>query len=123
MLQFNEASPDIYPLLKDFARKNRLNMTLAENVLWQHIRNNALGHKFLRQYIIGDFIVDFICRDEGLIIEVDGAYHSEPSKEEDDKMRDDILREHGYHVLRFSNNEILNNLNCVIDEIDKFLNT
>lgn len=98
-------------------------MTLAENVLWQHIRNNALGHKFLRQYIIGDFIVDFICRDEGLIIEVDGAYHSEPSKEEDDKMRDDILREHGYHVLRFSNNEILNNLNCVIDEIDKFLNT
>lgn len=123
MLQFNEASPDIYPLLKDFARKNRLNMTLAENVLWQHIRNNALGHKFLRQYIIGDFIVDFICRNEGLIIEVDGAYHSEPSKEEDDKMRDDILREHGYHVLRFSNNEILNNLNCVIDEIDKFLNT
>ena len=46
-------------------------MTLAESFLWQNLRANVLGHKFLRQHIIGDYIVDFVCRDDGLIIEVD----------------------------------------------------
>ena len=73
---FKTASPDRYQLLKEFARKNRKNVTIAENVLWDCLRRNSLGVTFLRQHIIGDFIVDFVSRNSGLIIEVDGGYHS-----------------------------------------------
>lgn len=77
MWDHRTASPDRYALLKEFARVNRKNMTLAESVMWQLLRANVMGHKFLRQHIIGDYIVDFVCRDDGLIVEVDGAYHAE----------------------------------------------
>ena len=69
MWNHRTASPDRYLLLKEWARENRKNMTLAESFLWQNLRANVLGHKFLRQHIIGDYIVDFVCRDDGLIIE------------------------------------------------------
>ena len=58
-------------------------MTLAESFLWQNLRANALDHKFLRQHVIGDYIVDFVCRDDGLVIEVDGAYHAEREQHHD----------------------------------------
>lgn len=121
MLQFDEASVDIYPLLKEYARQNRNNMTLAEQVLWEHIRNDQLGHRFLRQYIIGDYIVDFVCRDDGLIVEVDGAYHSEPRQQLDDKMREQWLVDKGYHVIRFTNEEVLYDIDNVLSEISKKL--
>ena len=70
------ASPDRYGLLKVYARENRKNMTLAERVLWMSLSKKFLGHKFYRQHIIGDYIVDFLCHEDGLIIEVDGGYHS-----------------------------------------------
>ena len=70
-MEYKTASPDRYGLLKAFARENRQNMTLAESVLWDALRAGSIdGHDFLRQYIIGDYIVDFLCRDNGLIIEV-----------------------------------------------------
>ena len=74
---YKNASPDRYGLLKAFARENRKNATLAESVLWEQLRNNTLGVKFLRQHAIGDYIVDFVSRSSGLIIEVDGGYHAE----------------------------------------------
>ena len=77
MWNHRTASPDRYELLKEYARENRKNMTLAESFLWQNLRANALDHKFLRQHVIGDYIVDFVCRDDGLVIELDGAYHAE----------------------------------------------
>ena len=61
-MEYKTASPDRYQLLRAFARENRNNMTLAERVLWDGIRKNFLEHKFLRQHIIGDYIVDFLCR-------------------------------------------------------------
>ena len=64
------ASPDRYGLLKVYARENRKNMTLAERVLWMSLSKKFLGHKFYRQHIIGDYIVDFLCHEDGLIIEV-----------------------------------------------------
>ena len=65
---------------------------MAETVLWEHIRDEALGVKFLRQHIIGDYIVDFLARSEGLIIEVDGAYHAERKQKENDAIRTDFLQ-------------------------------
>lgn len=117
MLQFDEASVDIYPKLKEYAKQNRNNMTLAERVLWEHIRNDQIGHRFLRQYIVGDYIVDFVCRDDGLIIEVDGAYHAEPRQQLDDEVRERWLCDKGYQVLRFTNEEVLYDTDNVIAEI------
>jgi len=76
-MRWKTASPDRYELLKAFAKENRQFMTEAERTLWMRLRGNALGHKFLRQHIIGDYIVDFLCRDAQVIIEVDGGYHKE----------------------------------------------
>ena len=115
------ASPDRYGLLKEYAKENRNNMTEAESALWNLISNNKLGAKFLRQYIIGDYIVDFICRDHQLVIEVDGGYHSEPRQMESDEQRDNTLQEKGYRVLRLKNEEILFDLSKVVNEIKRYL--
>ena len=115
------ASPDRYGVLKVYARENRKNMTLAERVLWMSLSKKFLGHRFYRQHIIGDYIVDFLCHEDGLIIEVDGGYHSEPRQAEDDEIRSRRLENMGFHVLRFSNEEILNNLEDVEDRILDFL--
>lgn len=97
-----------------------MNMTLAESILWENIRQKKTGHKFLRQYIIGDYIVDFICRDCGLIIEVDGAYHSEPKQIHDDALREQWLTKQGYHIIRFTNEDILYELNNVLETIQAY---
>ncbi len=119
MWHFKTASPDRYAILKEFAKQNRKNPTEAESFLWEYLRLGNLGHKFLRQHIIGDYIVDFVCRDEGLVIEVDGAYHSEPRQAEDDAIREKWLESQGFHVVRFSNEEVLMNIDSVIEEIEK----
>ena len=121
-MSFKTASPDRYGLLKAFARENRNNATLAEKVLWEHLRYNQLGIKFLRQYIIGDYIVDFCSREGGLIIEVDGGYHSEPRQQEDDALREQILEQLGYHILRFSNEEVLYDIDNVTNQIISYFN-
>ena len=76
-MSYKTAAPDRYELLKAFARENRKKMTLAETILWEHIRGKALGVKFLRQHVIGDYIADFLSCEGGLVIEVDGGYHAE----------------------------------------------
>ena len=120
-MEYKTAYPDRYELLKAFARENRKQMTLAESVLWEALRKGSLsGHKFLRQHVIGDFIVDFLCRDDGLILEVDGGYHSEPQQEVSDAERDEWLEHQGYTVMRFSNDEVLYNLNNVLITIERF---
>ncbi len=121
MLEKKNASPDRYGLLKDFARENRKYPTDAEYFLWQHIRGKELGVSFLRQYIIGDYIVDFACREDGLIIEVDGAYHSERTQQEDDELRTQQLESWGYRVIRFSNEEVLFHIDEVLKVIEKQL--
>lgn len=120
MLDKYSASVDRYGLLKLYARENRNNMTEAERVLWNHIRKEQLGIKFMRQYIIGDYIVDFVCRECGLVIEVDGAYHAELQQQEDDTIRQRNIEKLGFHFLRFSNEEILFDINHVINEIEKY---
>lgn len=119
-MNFKTASPDRYNLLKEFARENRKKATLAETILWESVRNNSLGVKFLRQHVIGDYIVDFVSREGGLVIEVDGGYHAEPRQQEDDLYRESALEQMGFHVIRFSNEEILYNIEQVIKEIKKY---
>lgn len=121
-MSFKTASPDRYGLLKAYARENRNNATLAEKVLWEHLRYNQLEIKFLRQHIIGDYIVDFVSREGGLIIEVDGGYHSEPRQQEDDELREQMLEQLGYHILRFSNEEVLYDIDNVTNLIINYFN-
>jgi len=158
-MEWKTANPDRYELLKTFAKENRQFMTEAERALWMRLRGNALGHKFLRQHIIGDYIVDFLCRDAQVVIEVDGGYHKErqflykyphsyffmPIKSlptqggmeglnkslptqggleglirdqvEEDRIRQDWLESAGYKVIRFTNEQILHNIDYALTVI------
>ena len=111
------AASDRYPLLRDYARNNRMNPTDAEIILWQSLRDRALGTKFFRQYIIADYIVDFVSIQHMLVVEVDGAYHSEPIQQEYDEGRTERLESLGFRVLRFSNEAVLNKIEVVINSI------
>ena len=108
-------------MLRDYARKNRRNATVAEQYLWEHLRGNALGVDFLRQHVIGDYIVDFVSRHGGLVIEVDGGYHSEPQQQEEDEAREYNLQRMGYHVMRFANEEVLYDIDNVLEQITDYL--
>ena len=120
MASYKTAAPDRYAILKEFARKNRKESTLAETIRWEYLRKGIGGEKFLRQHIIGDYIVDFLSRHGGLIIEVDGGYHSEPRQQADDAIREQDLEDMGYHVMRFSNEEVLYDINSVIEQINSY---
>ena len=121
-MSYKSAASDRYGLLKAFARENRKNATLAESVLWEHLRNGTLGEEFMRQHVIGDYIVDFVSRHGGLVIEVDGGYHSEPRQQDDDKLREEQLEQIGYHVIRFTNEEVLYDTENVIEQIEQYFN-
>lgn len=119
--RFRWASSDRYSILMGYAKKNRRNSTTAENVLWQSIRNKQLGVEFRRQHIIGDFIVDFVCLDKMLVIEVDGGYHTERIQSEDDDIRTRILNSLGFSLVRFSNDRVLFDLDNVKSDIKNIL--
>ena len=97
------------------ARRLRRDSTDAELKLWDRLRSRLLhGHKFVRQTPIGPCIVDFVCRDRWLVVEVDGSQHADnPS----DVQRDQWLMDRGYRVLRFWNNEVLQNIDGVLEKI------
>lgn len=124
MMDYKTASPDRYKLLKTFALENRKNQTLAEHVLWKSIKAEQLGVKTLRQHIIGDYIVDFLLPNIGLVIEVDGAYHAERQQMENDAEREESLNQMGYRVIRFTNEEVLydteNTLEIIRKEIENY---
>jgi very-short-patch-repair endonuclease len=121
MSDYRTASPDRYVLLKAFAHENRKNATLAEQVLWKHLERKQLGVKFLRQHIIGDYIVDFVSREQGLVIEVDGGYHAERQQQERDELREQDLDKMGFHFMRFTNEEVMFDIDSVINQIENYL--
>ena len=104
------AAPDRYDLLKGFAKENRHNMTLAEKILWEELRNNKTGHKFRKQHPIGDHIADFLCIEKKLVIEVDGGYHNTLEQQQDDAARSLEIEKMGYSVIRFTNEEVESHL-------------
>jgi very-short-patch-repair endonuclease len=100
----------------DFARHLRQNPTDAERALWCHLRMRQLsGHKFRRQYAIQNFIIDFVCIERRLAIELDGSQHF--SQSDYDAARTGILEAQGYRVLRFWNNELFENMEGVLEVI------
>ena len=119
---YNTASPDRYLLLKEFAHKNKQFATEAESLLWEHIRAKRLAVKFNRQHIIGDYIVDFVCIEKKLVIEVDGGYHSEYEQIEKDEFRTERLKELGFSVIRFTNEEVIKDIWGTINKIKSILN-
>lgn len=119
---YNTASPDRYLLLKGFAQINKQSPTDAEKLLWEHIRAKQLSVKFNRQHIIGDYIVDFVCIEKRLIIEVDGGYHSEYEQIEKDEFRTERLKDLGFSVIRFKNEDILRDISNVLNIIKDYLN-
>ena len=120
--EFKTANPDRYSLTKAFSREQRKFMTDAEALLWNYIRNGSLGVKFRRQHAIGDYIADFACISEKLVIELDGGYHNTEQRKEAGMVRDAWLKKMGYKVLHFTNEELFGNINKVIIEIKNNIN-
>ena len=118
---YNTASPDRYMLLKEFAKKNKQHPTEAEKLLWECLRGKNLWFKFNRQHIVGDYIVDFICIEKSLVVEVDGGYHSEYEQIQKDEMRTESLRRMGFRVIRFANEDVYGRIQYVIDKIKEEL--
>ena len=110
----------IIGVLLERAKEMRKNPTPAEARLWKFLRNKKLNHKFRRQHPIADYIVDFVCLNKGLIIEADGEIHKYQLNK--DAERQLLLEQKkGYTVLRFTNEEILNETDKVINKIEKTL--
>lgn len=113
-------SPALWEKLKPLARQMRHKPTPAEQVLWQHLRNRAvLDYKFRRQYSIDRFVVDFVCIEAALIIEVDGEIHQYTADE--DSIRQEFLESLGFRVLRFSNEQVLREIDEVLRQISEKL--
>jgi very-short-patch-repair endonuclease len=105
--------------LKQLSRQLRENMTDAEKHLWAKVRMKQLnGHQFYRQKPIGDYIVDFFCPKAKLVIEIDGSHHFVGETVEYDSIRDDYLSNLGLRVLRFTNTEVLTNIEGVVESIE-----
>ena len=119
---YETAAPDRYEILKDFARKNRKEMTASESALWDALRHELQGYRFRRQHAIGDYIADFVCLEAKLVIEVDGGYHEQPLQQQSDQKRTEFIESKGYKVIRFKNEEVDFNIKEVILRIKKELN-
>lgn len=105
------------------ARFMRKNPTKPEQVLWNALKNSQLkGYKFRRQHPLDQFIVDFYCHEAKLVVEVDGGYHETSEQKEKDEGRTFELEKFGIRTVRFSNDEVLNDLKSVLDCIEGHLN-
>lgn len=115
------ADPTEYEILRDNAKRNRKNMTDAEDVFWSIAKGSALGQRCLRQHIIGSYIVDFLFRRSKVIVEIDGGYHFTEDQQREDAIRQDWLEHQGYKVMRFINEQVLYETDKTICEIKRQL--
>lgn len=118
---YKTTDPALWEILKTHSRQNRKEYTVAEDLLWQSLRNSQTGFKIRRQHAIQTYIADFICLKKGLIIEVDGEYHS--SNKESDTLRTEALNRLGFEVIRFSNEEVISKTIEVTNAIREKLET
>ena len=107
---------------RDHARTMRKNMTGAERNLWSALRGRSLGgFRFNRQVEIWPYIADFLCREKAVIVEVDGATHSDARELLHDKRRTEYLETKGFTVFRVWNNDVYNNLEGVLQALSQIL--
>ena len=116
---YKTTSPDRYRKLSEKAKEMRGVPTEAEKLLWEYLRANQLGVKFRKQHPLGDYIADFVCLEKHLVIELDGKSHEETA--EHDSLRDDTLALLGYKTIRFTNEELFGEIECVLATIKKNL--
>lgn len=109
--------------LKVFANANRKNMTKAEACLWEFVLGGKqmMGYQFRRQRPVLNYIADFMCKELNLIIEVDGITHHWEEVAEKDLIREENLKSVGFHILRFTDDEVLNDIPNVIRAIEHYM--
>ncbi|NGZ90557.1 isoleucine--tRNA ligase [Psychroflexus maritimus] len=122
-LGYQTARKSSYNRLKENAEKHKKKPTEAESILWEQLRGKQLGgFKFRRQHIIDEYIVDFVCLGQKLVVEVDGGYHKNPEVKESDEFRTQFLKEKfGFSVIRFTNDEIIGDIDKVLQKIEEAL--
>lgn len=109
--------------LYQYGRELRKDATPAEKLLWEHIRNRKLnGLKFRRQHPIDKFVVDFYCHEKNLVIELDGSVHDVKINKDYDEARTAMLAGLGIYVLRFRNEEVVDNISLVLEKISETVN-
>ena len=117
----NTTDENNWKFLIDIAKNFRSNQTEAEDVLWQAVRAKKTGYKIRRQHIVDGFIADFINLEKQVIIEVDGGIHLTKEQKERDEQRTKILNQFGFDVIRFTNEEVLENVDLVAEKIKRYL--
>lgn len=120
--KYETADASLYKVLQERALQHRNYPTQAEAVLWEYLKGNRLGAKFRRQHLIGQYIPDFVCLSKQLIIEVDGGYHFIGDQPTSDEQRTAYLESFGYHVIRFTNEEVLADTQNVLQKIRHIMN-
>lgn len=111
------ADPQNYNNLKENAKQMRKEPTEAEKAFWEIATSGRLEAKFRRQHIIGDYIVDFVCFEKKLIVEIDGGYHDEVEQQIEDNLRSEELKDYGFAILRLRNEEVIGNPEGVIKKV------
>ncbi|MFZ6015726.1 MAG: endonuclease domain-containing protein [Patescibacteria group bacterium] len=108
--------------LKARRKELRQRQTFPEEHVWNMLRNKQLnGYKFHRQYSIGPCVVDFCCPKKKLVIEIDGEYHDDPEQQMQDRERETYLVDRDFSVIRFKNQEVIDNPLEVKQNILKYL--
>jgi very-short-patch-repair endonuclease len=103
----------------DLSRQMRRQSTDAETIFWNAVRNRKVrGAKFRRQWPLGRFFADFCCVEQRLIVEIDGGQHADSQA---DQIRTEALQELGYRIVRFWNNDVLENIDGVIERLSTLL--
>jgi very-short-patch-repair endonuclease len=100
-------------------RQLRNNMTYCEKIVWMNLRKKQLGYRFLRQYSVDHFVIDFYCPELKIALEIDGDVHELPEQKDYDLERQKYLQEFGILFIRISNEELLGNPNMAFDRIEK----
>jgi 2-C-methyl-D-erythritol 2,4-cyclodiphosphate synthase len=121
--RFETTDASTYQLLLDKAREMRKNPTEAESVLWHYLSDNKLGVHFRRQHPVYGYIPDFVSLKNQIIIEIDGGYHLEGEQPEKDAERTRYLNQAGFVVLRFTNEEVLCDIDSVLEDITDLITT
>jgi len=104
------------------AKALRKNMTVAEQILWGYLKAKPNGFKFRRQHPLGIYIADFYCHKLKLVIELDGSVHDNEDVKQNDEVRQKLIEEDGLTVMRFKNQEILNDIQNVLKQLEQKYN-
>ena len=118
--EYFTTSAENWKVLQPIAKEFRHNQTKAEDKLWQAVRRNNTGYKIKRQQVVDGYIADFICIEKRVIIEVDGGIHLDSENRKRDQERSRILETQGYDIIRFTNEEVIEEIDTVLKKIKIF---